>query len=364
MLLPTTHTLTLALIFLSILCWGFWANTFKKSLWRFELYYLDFSLGSVFAALLAAYTVGSMGADISVEDTFLLVGKKQILLAFAAGCTFNLANMLIVAAIEMAGMSVAFPVGLGLALIVAAIWNYIAQQAGSAAMVFGGCALVLIAVILSAVAHGKMQRIRSRAAAALAAASQPPEEDVKLAAAGAKRKKAAEEKGPGAYRGVWLALSGGLLLGTFYPIMAMSMEGELGISNPFAVTLIFSIGILLSTFIYNLYFMNLPVKGLPISFFSYFTGTMGQHAMGLLGGMIWMIGACANFAAGAAQGEAKVGAAVSYALGHGAVFVSLICGLLLWKEFSGADGSIKRLLAIMSLLFLVGLGLAALAPLY
>ena len=146
--------------------------------------------------------------------------------------------------------------------------------------------------------------------------------------------------------------------------MAMSMEGELGISNPFAVTLIFSIGILLSTFIYNLYFMNLPVRGLPISFFSYFTGTMGQHAMGLLGGMIWMIGACANFAAGAAQGEAKVGAVVSYALGHGAVFVSLICGLLLWKEFSGADGSIKRLLAIMSLLFLVGLGLAALAPLY
>ena len=360
MLLPTTHTLTLALIFLSILCWGFWANTFKKSLWRFELYYLDFSLGSVFAALLAAYTVGSMGADISVDDTFLLVGKRQILLAFAAGCVFNLGNMLILAAIEMAGMSVAFPVGLGLALITGAIWNYIAQQAGSAAMVFGGCALVLIAVILSAVAHGKMQGIRRRAAAA----SQPPEEDVKLAAAGAKRKKAAEEKGPGAYRGVWLALAGGLLSGTFYPIMAMSMENELGISNPFAVTLIFSIGILLSTFIYNLYFMNLPVRGLPISFFSYFTGTMGQHAMGLLGGMIWMFGACANFAAGAAQGVAKVGGVVSYSLGHGAALVSVICGLLLWKEFSGADGAIKRLLAIMSLLFLVGLGLAALAPLY
>ena len=363
MLLPTTHTLTIALIFLSILCWGAWANTFKKSLWRFELYYIDFSFGTVLAALLAAFTVGSMGPDISVEDTFLLVGKKQILLAFMAGCIFNLANMLIVAAIEMAGMSVAFPVGLGLALIVGVIWNYIALQTGSAAMLFGGCALVLVAVILSVVAHGKMQGIRKRAAAALAAASQPTEEEAKLAAPGIKRRKAVEESGPGAYRGVWLALAGGLLLGTFYPIMMMSTEGELGIINPFAVTLIFSVGILLSTFIYNLYFMNLPVKGLPISFFAYFTGTLSQHAMGLLGGMIWMFGACANFLAGAAQGEAKVGAAVSYAFGHGAVFVSLICGMMLWKEFSGADGSTKRLLWIMPLLFLLGLGLAALASL-
>lgn len=363
MLLPTTYTITIALIFLSILCWGFWASTFKKSLWRFELYYIDFSLGTVLAALLAAFTVGSMGSDISVEDTFLLVGKKQILLAFGAGCLFNLANMLIVAGVEMAGMSVAFPVGIGLALIVGAIWNYFAQQAGSAAMVFGGVALVLISVILSAVAHGKMQAIRKRAAAALAAEMQPPEEDPKLAASNARRKKAAEEAGPGAYRGVWLAIAGGMLLGTFYPVMMMSTEGELGISNPFAVTLIFSIGILLSTFIYNLYFMNLPVKGLPISFFAYFTGSMGQHAMGLLGGMIWMIGACANFSAGAAQGEAKLGAWVSYAFGQGAVLVSLICGMMIWKEFSGADGGTKRLLGILSLLFLIGLGLSALAPL-
>ncbi|MCX6614077.1 MAG: multidrug DMT transporter permease, partial [Acidobacteria bacterium] len=143
----------------------------------------------------------------------------------------------------------------------------------------------------------------------------------------------------------------------------MSTEGELGISNPFAVTLLFSFGILLSTFIYNLYFMNLPVKGLPISFFAYFTGKLGQHGLGLLGGIIWMAGACANFAAAAAQGEAKAGPAVSYALGQGATFVSLLWGLLVWKEFAGASSAVSRLLVFMSLLFLAGLALVAIAPL-
>lgn len=354
----------MALLVLSMLCWGSWANTLKKSLWRFELYYIDFCLGALLAALIAAFTVGSMGTDLSVQDSFLLVSKRPILFAFAAGCIFNLANMLIVAAIEVAGMSVAFPIGIGLALIVGVIWNYIAQQVGNAFFLFGGCILVLIAVVLSAVAYGMMEGIRRKEAAALAAAQAPPVEEMpKATAASARKKKVEEESGPGAMLGVGLALAGGLLMGTFYPIVGMSMEGELGFTNPFAVTLIFSIGMLVSTFIYNLYFMNLPVKGLPISFFAYFTGKLGQHGLGLLGGILWMTGACANFAAAAAQGEAKVGPAVSYAMGQGATFVSLMWGLFVWKEFAGATGGINRLLAIMSLLFLAGLALVALAPL-
>ncbi len=361
MLLPTTYALTMALLILSMLCWGSWANTLKKSGWRFELFYFDFSLGTVFTAVVAAFTVGSMGTDLSVNDTFLLVGKRQIILAFAAGCIFNLANMLLVAAIEMAGMSVAFPVGIGLALIVGVIWSYAMQQVGNAYMLFGGCFLVLLAVILSAVAHGMMETIRRKAAkvAAAALAAEPPAEQQ----IPTKKKKSDEPEGPGIYRGVWLALAAGLLMGSFYLVMGMSTEGELGISNPFAVTLLFSFGIFLSTFIYNLYFMNLPVKGLPISFFAYFTGSIGQHGLGLLGGVIWMLGACANFSAAAAQGPAKVGPAVSYAFGQGATLVSLLWGLLVWKEFAGASSAVSRLLVLMSLLFLAGLALVAIAPL-
>jgi glucose uptake protein len=365
MLLPTTYALTMALLLFSMMCWGSWANTLKMSRWRFELFYIDFSLGSVLAAVVAAFTFGSMGTDLSVNDTFLLVGKRQIFLAFAAGCIFNLANMLLVAAIEMAGMSVAFPVGIGLALIVGVVWSFAMQQVGNAYMLFGGCLLVLVAVVLSAVAHGMMETIRRKAAAAIAAAAaaEAAEQAATEAPAQMRKKKQVEEEGPGVYRGVWLALAAGLLMGSFYPVMAMSTEGELGITNPFAVALIFSIGILISTFIYNLYFMNLPVKGLPISFFAYFTGTIGQHGLGLMGGMIWMAGACANFAAAAASGEAKAGPAVSYALGQGATFVSLMWGLIVWKEFAGATSSVYRLLLLMSLFFLGGLALVAIAPL-
>lgn len=362
MLLPKTYFITMAVLFFSMLCWGSWANTLKKSRWRFELFYIDFSLGTVLMAVVAAFSIGSMGPDLSVNDTFLLVGKRQIMLAFAAGCIFNLANMLLVAAIELAGMSVAFPVGIGLALIVGVSWSYAMEQVGNAYMLFGGCLLVLAAIILSAIAHGMMETIRRKASALLAAESllqvaldTPP--------ANLKKKKLAEVEGPGIYRGVWLALAAGLLMGTFYPVMAMSTEGELGITNPFAVTLIFSVGILLSTFVYNLYFMNLPVKGLPISFFAYFTGTGMQHALGILGGILWMAGACANFAAAAATGEAKVGPAVSYALGQGATLISLLWGLIVWKEFAGASASVNRLLILMSLLFLAGLALVAIAPL-
>jgi glucose uptake protein len=364
MLLPTTYALTMALLIVSMICWGSWANTLKKSNWRFELFYIDFSLGTVLAAVIAAFTVGSMGTDLSVNDTFLLVGKRQIIFAFASGCIFNLANMLLVAAIELAGMSVAFPIGIGLALIVGVLWNYIMQQVGNPFFLFGGCLLVLIAVILSAVAHGTMEGIRHKAAIAAKLAEEAADPDApKLTAAQIRKKKSEEDSGPGKLLGVWLALAGGLLMGAFYPVMKMSTDGELGITNPFAVTLIFSAGILLSTFIYNLYFMNLPVKGLPISFFAYFTGTLGQHALGLLGGVIWMIGTCSNFAAAAAQGTASVGSAVSYGLGQGATFVSVLWGLLVWKEFAGAPGSVTRLLGIMTVLFLAGLTLVAVAPL-
>jgi len=360
MLLPTTYALTLALLMISVLCWGSWANALKKSHWRFELYYLDFCVGAILAALIAAFTVGSMGPDLSVQDSFLLVSKRPVLLAFVAGCVFNLGNMLVVAAIEVSGMGIAFLIGLGMALIVSVMWNYILLENGNLWMILGGCIIVLVSVILAAVAHGMMEAVRRKSAAALAASLAPPEELTKAAIPGARKKRAEEESGPGAMLGVWLALSGGLVLGCFYPLMGMSMEGELGFSNPFSVALIVSIGMLVSSLIYNLYFMNLPVKGLPISFFAYFTGSLGQHGLGLLGGMIWMAGACANFSAAAAQGEAKLGTAIVYTLGYGSALISLIWGVFVWKEFANATSGISRLLSTAAILFASGLAVVVL----
>lgn len=356
MLLPTTYAMSMALLVLSMLCWGSWANTLKKSGWRFELYYLDFALGLLLASLGLAFTVGSMGTDLSVSDSFLLVAKRPIFMAFAAGCIFNLGNMLLIAAVDVAGMGVAFPIGLGLAFITVTIWNFIAQQSGNALLVFGGCGAILLSVVLTAIAQGQLGTVRRKAAAAAAAALAPPEE---TAAAG-KRKKQEAYKGPSALLGVWLALASGLLLGASHPVMMMSTEGELGFSNPFAVLLVFSLGVLITTFVYSLYFMNLPVKGEPVSFFAYFTGSLGQHALGLLGGILWAVGMGANGAAAAAQEAAKLAPGLSQAVGQGAAVLALLWGLFVWKEFSEAAGA-ARLMMVVLLLLAGGLAMVGLA---
>lgn len=361
MLLPTTYAMSMALLILSMLCWGSWANTLKKSGWRFELYYMDYALGLLLTSLGLAFTVGSMGTDLSVSDSFLLVAKRTIFLAFAAGCIFNLGNMLLIAAVDVAGMSVAFPIGLGLALIVGAIWNFSTQQNSNTGLLFGGCALVVLAVILTAVAQGQLGTARRKAAAAAAAAAAPPEETVPNSTPGARRKKPEAPKGPSALLGVWLAIAGGFLLGGSYPVMLMSTEGELGFSNPFAVLLVFAIGVVITTLVYNLYFMNLPVKGEPVSFFSYFTGSIGQHGLGVVGGILWAFGMGANGAAAAAQEAAKVGTGLSYVLGQGAAVVALVWGLFVWKEFADAPGGSSRLMLVVLLLLMSGLGMVAIA---
>lgn len=354
MLLPSTFAVTLALLILSVLCWGSWAATLKKSAWRFELYYIDFCMGALLAAIIASFTVGSMGTDISVQDSFLLVAKRPILIAVASGAIFNLGNMLIVGSIEVGGMATAMPIGLAFSLIVSSIWNYVANQGSRPAMVFGGAALLLISVVFAAVAHSKLQAARRKSAAEARAAL-----DANDPAAAARKKRSQEGLGPGGVLGTLLALAGGLLVGISFPITGMAMEGEWGFTNPFAVALLFSIGMLLSTFVYNLYFINLPVKGLPVSFFAYFTGTMGQHALALIGGIVWMVGTCSYMTAAAAQGDAKAGVAFSQAVLHGAAFLSVLLGLSMWKEMEEAPGGAGRTALIAGVVLLAGVGLVA-----
>ena len=115
MLTPTTYAAALILSILSMICWGSWANTFKLTKkWRFELFYFDYAFGVLAAALIAAFTFGSMGNELSFTDNLLITGKRQMAMGMAAGGIFNLANMLLVAAISISGLAVAFPVGIGL----------------------------------------------------------------------------------------------------------------------------------------------------------------------------------------------------------------------------------------------------------
>ncbi|MBI4877264.1 MAG: AcrB/AcrD/AcrF family protein [Acidobacteria bacterium] len=338
MILPTTYAAALLLTILTMICWGSWANTTKLTgKWRFELFYFDYALGVLLLAILAAYTFGSMGEDLTAFDEFLIASKRKMALGFLGGVVFNLANMLLVAAISVAGLAVAFPVGIGLALVIGVIWNYILNPQGNPFLLFGGAALVVAAIVVCSKAY------RAHAAG-------------RKAEPGQLRPKRAG-------RGVVLSLVSGVLMGSFYPLVEMGKTGDFAL-GPYSIALMFALGVFFSTFGFNLVFMNLPVEGPAISPFQYFRGTLKQHLLGLAGGAIWCIGTISNFTASSAPPQVNIGPAVSYAMGQGATLISTLWGLLVWKEFAGATTKVKRLIVAMLILFAIGLGLISVAPLF
>lgn len=339
MIIPETYGAALALIILSMLSWGSWANTFKLAgKWRFELFYYDYSAGVLLAAIIAAFTFGSLGGGIPFSENLAEAGGRNIAFAMAGGVVFNLANMLLVGAISLAGLAVAFPVGIGLALVVGVIWNYFLNPQGNPMLLAAGVTLVVGAIIVDALAYGAQARNQDDAS----------------------RRKS------GSAKGLVLSLVSGLLMGSFYPLVEIGKgqgpgAGGLG---PYAVAFLFSIGVFVSTFLFNLYFLNLPIEGAPLRMSEYFQGSKMQHALGIVGGLIWSIGAISNFAAASTPKSVQVGPAISYAIGQGATMVSALWGLLVWHEFRGARSGVKLLLGLMLLLFLAGLLLVSIAPLY
>jgi glucose uptake protein len=336
MILPQTYGAALLLTLVSMLCWGSWANTFKLAgKWRFELFYYDYSLGLLIAATIYAVTFGNLGSDgFAFVDDLVHAGKRQILFGAVGGIVFNLANMLLVAAISLAGLSVAFPVGIGLALVIGVVWNYILKPQGNPVLLFTGAAIVVAAIVVDAFAYRALEAGKATQAARRVSG-----------------------------KGIALSLVSGVLMGSFFPLVEMGKAGPLGL-GPYAIGFVFAVGVFLSTFIFNLFFMNLPVEGPPVAMSEYFKGTSGQHLLGVIGGLIWATGTIANFVAASAPESVQVGPAISYALGQGATMVSALWGLLVWKEFAGASGRVRALVVIMLVLFVCGLALISAAPKY
>ena len=345
MIIPQSYLPALIVMIVSMVCWGSWANTYKLSgKWRFELYYFDFALGMLLMSLLLAFTFGNLGFDgFTFMDDLMHAGKRQWLFGFLGGVVFNLANMLLMAAIAVAGMSVAFPVGIGVALLVGVGLNYMIKPAGNATLLFSGCALVLGAIVVDAVAYRMINLLRYE----------------ELAKAG----KTPSLRRAVSLKGVMISLVCGLLMGLFFPLVAKAQESDIGL-GPYAVTVVFAAGVFLSTFVFNLFFMNLPVEGEPVEIRDYFIGRPKQHLLGLLGGAIWCGGGVAAFVAASTPPQVGIGPAVSYAMGQGSTLISALWGLLVWKEFKGANLQIKLLLAIMLVLFGLGLALISIAPLF
>ncbi len=326
MFVPVTYAVALALMILSMICWGSWANTQKLCKgWRFELFYWDYVWGILLISVLIGFTAGRTN-PVSPDSFMTNLGRADahhLLLAFVGGIVFNVANILLVAAIAIAGLAVAFPIGIGLALVIGSILNYIITPAGNPLLLFGGIALVCVAIVLDAMAYRKIS------------------EDLKVST-----------------KGILLSLLCGVGMGLFYPFVAKALKGPHHL-GPYTVAYVFGIGVLVCTVPLNYVFMRRPVSGPPVGFMDYLAGSKLLHFWGVLGGAVWGVGTISNFVASYVQ---MVGPATSYALGQGATMVSAVWGVFVWKEFARADRAARRLLALMFVLFIVGLACVALAP--
>jgi glucose uptake protein len=325
---PETYSISLGLMIISMLCWGSWANTVKLCPgYRFQLFYWDYVIGLILAALLLGISFGSGGsAGRSFFTDLLDADSSHIFLAMLGGVIFNVANLLLVAAIDLSGLAVAFPIGIGLALVIGAVSSYLLMPTGNPFLLFVGVALVVVAIVLDALAY----RLRER------------------------------EKTVIAWRGVIISLVSGVLMGSFYPFVSRAMAGK-DPPGPYATTLFFVLGVTLSAIPVNFGLMRWPLdKAEPVSMAAFIEAPSRWHLWGAMGGAIWCTGAVLNFVAARAH---VVGPAVSYSIGQGATMVSACWGVFFWREFADAPRRARVLLVWMFIFFAAGLTSVALAPL-
>jgi glucose uptake protein len=340
----------LAVVFCTItmLCWGSWANTQKLAgkTWRFELFYWDYVLGVMLMSLVLAFTLGSMGehgrgflADLRQAEPAHLAS------AFLGGVVFNAANILLVAAIAIAGMAVAFPVGIGLALVLGVVLTYAAEQKGNPWLLFLGVALVAVAIVLNALAYRQLPGQATR----------------------------------GGAKGLVLSVLCGVLMSLFYYLVVRSIAKvavpggepldvtvqnlargalESGKLTALTANVVFALGILASNFVFNTLIMLKPLVGEPVPLAAYFRGTAGDHLWGVVGGCVWAVGMGLNIVAANCAGSA-----VAYGLGQGATLVAALWGVFIWREFRAAPQRVNQLLALMFAAYAIGLGLVIVARL-
>ncbi|MBP9016728.1 MAG: multidrug DMT transporter permease [Paludibacteraceae bacterium] len=326
MFIVNDYSLAVLLSFITMLCWGSWGNTQKLAAktWRYELFYWDYVIGILLFSILLGFTLGSIGENgRSFIPDLKQADPSNFGSALLGGIVFNAANILLAASVSLAGLSVAFPLGVGIALVLGVFVNYFSAPKGDPILLFIGVVLVMLAVIFNGVAAGKIKK---------------------------------DESAPSNRKGIWLAVIAGVLMAFFYRFVAAAMDlnnfesPAEGMMTPYSAFFIFSVGIFISNFLFNTLVMKKPFQGEPVSYKAYFNGNLKTHMVGVLGGLIWALGTALSYIA-----AGKAGAAISYALGQGAPMIAAIWGVFVWKEFKGSNKQTNVLLGLMFLLFISGL---------
>src|SRR5246127_3111345 len=254
MFTPQSFPLALLMMITSAICWGSWANTYKGvKNYRFELFYWDYAIGIFLMALIWGHTLGSTGNNASsLMNNIHSASTSNVIYALIGGAIFNLANLLLVAAIDMAGLAVAFPVSIGIALVVGVVLSYALQPKGNALLLGFGVLCAFIAVVLDGKAYGS------------------------LASSGRSVSK----------KSIVTCVVSGVLMGLWNPFAAYGATRG-NTLTPYSSAVFLTLGALLSCFIWNIYFMKKPLVGEPVSFAGFFSGPPCGHLLGLAGGVIW-----------------------------------------------------------------------------
>lgn len=321
MFVPGSFAIALFMTALSAVFWGSWANTFKGTRgYRFELFYWDYAAGIVIVSFGLALTMGSMGSS---GEGFIAnlraADASNLLYALVAGFIFNIANLLLVAGIDIAGLAIAFPISIGIAVVEGVVLSYALQPKGSALYLAAGVALAIAAIICDALAYNSLE------------------------AAGRKVSR----------KGIMVNVASGLLMGAFAPFVTKAMTTGHALT-PYSITSLFSLGALLCCFLVNIYFMRHPLVGEPVDFSGFWSACGRNHAFGVAGGIVWGLGTSFNFVA-----ASFVGVAVAYAIGQSAPMIAALWGVLAWKEFRGAGPKAWGYLALMFIFYLAAVTMIA-----
>jgi glucose uptake protein len=321
---------------LCLLCWGSWPVFHKMAKkYRFELFYFDFGFGLGLMALVCAFTFGSLGFDgFNFSDDLLNARREEWLFAILAAMIFNFGNMLTLAAASVAGISVAFPLAFGVAMIVSSWMNFLGHPGISTALLLGGTGFVILSLIVGSSGYSHLRVVQHEA----------------LARAGRSK----STRRPSSLKGILLALVGGLVLGTFAPLLFRAQDPQDGL-GPYSLLFLFAVGVALSTFVFNLFFMNLPVDGDPLEIADYFKTPVKNHMFGFVAGIVWGIGAISIFVANTPKGDTPLSGPINPMLGQAAPILTALLGLLIWKEFKGGDTRAKAFSGLMLVLFAIGL---------
>ncbi len=344
MLLPLTYTEAILCLALSMLLWGSWANLQRMAKkWRYELFYWDFSVGFFVAAILAALTLGLLNSkELTFTDNLYIASYHKIFYGLAAGLVINLANLLLVAALSVAPLSVVYPVGLGIGLVVEVAWTLFPPQ-GNLLLPLGGAVLVLAAVVVNAFTYSTYMQEQRVPKKPLTPDPRTP----------------APKPAPPA-KGIVLSVVSGVVLGMAAPLLTVARTGEDGL-GAYTAGLMIGIATFLSTLVYSPFFMAFAVHGAPVQLRAYFKGTLRQHSCGLLAGGLWCGGLLASFASGGTLSTVRAGAVATRGFEAGVAILATTCGWLAWQEFKASTYRVRFLLTAMLVLWIVGASMMVMA---